>query len=195
MLYELHLTVDTDDIDRWIDFCENLGVKALHIALEGDEPYADQIMFAAIFEGTDVEAETWSASLFDACRQAGFHVIRNKLEVPLDKAGAYAYPAYHEAHVKSLIPTPDVDQVVKFARIHGWSASTNLLYREDDGLEKWYFTKRIYDDSFASAGNFFRRAFSDLPEFNWATVRMEMETVIRDDNEELDAGWASLTYV
>ncbi len=192
MLYELHLTTDNQvDVDRWIGFCEAHGLKPLHIELEGDEPYPDQIMFAAVTEGDDEHAESWATSLAIACADEGFPIIRRKLEVPLDKAGDYTYPKYHEAHVKSLIHRDHVSELVRFARAHGWVASRNGLFRDYDGPEKWYFTKRAYGVSYLQAGTVFREAFAQLPDFNWHTVRMEMETVIADDNEELDAGWAT----
>lgn len=193
MLYELHLTTEnTVDHDRWIDFCESLNIKPLQIELEGDEPYADQVMFSAVHDGDNGSAMYWSDDLKSAMRDNGFPVIREKMEVPLDKASPYDNPIYHEAHVKSLIHKENVTTVIKFARTHGWIASRNGLFTSLDGHEKWYFTRRAYGVPYFEAGTEFKRAFAELPDFGWHTVRMEMETVIYDDNEELDAGWATL---
>lgn len=191
MLYELHLTTEsTVDLNAWLTFCGSWDIKPLQIQLEGDEPYADQIMFAAVHSGDDDSAKAWVAEISEDMVECGFPVIRTKLEVPLDKSSPYKEPVYHEAHVKSLINSNLVDNVVKFARGHGWIASRNGLYRELDGHEKWYFTKRAYGTHYLDAGTEFKKAFADLPSFGWHTVRMEMETVIADSNEELDAGWA-----
>lgn len=192
MLYELHLTTDNSvNIYDWIDFCNEQKIKPLHIELKGDESYDDQVMFAAVHEGDDESASKWAETLDAHMYCSGFEVIRAKLEVPLDKSSPYESPVYHEAHVKSLIHSDLVDNVVKFARTHGWIASRNGLYRELDGHEKWYFTRRAYGIPYYKAGTAFKKAFADLPNFGWHTVRMEMETVITDSNEELDAGWAT----
>lgn len=191
MLYELHLTTQNDvDIDAWSKFCHRLNIKPLLIELEGGKPLADQVMFAAVHEGDNGSATYWCDNMKGAMRAYGFPVIREKMEVPLDKSSPYENPVYHEAHVKSLIHKDNVDTVLQFARAYGWAASRNGLFKSVDGHEKWYFTQRNYGDPYMIAGTKFKKAFAKLPDFGWHTVRMEMETVIYDDNEDLDAGWA-----
>lgn len=191
MLYELHLTTEnTVDVDSWVDFCRDLNIKPLEIELEGDEAYPDQVMMAAVHNGDDESAWDWAAGIAGEMVNNGFPVIREKMEVPLDKSAPYTDPVYHETHIKSLIPGHHVQDIVKFSRAFGWVASRNGLYRNEAGLEKWYFTMRDYHNDYLTAGGNFRQLFAALPEFCWHTVRMEMETVIADSNEELDAGWA-----
>lgn len=191
MLYELHLTVNpSTDIQRWSEWCEEYGAKPLRIELESNNPNNPvQIMFAAVTEGDDAWASQWCTEYFTMAENDGFDVIRSKLEVPLDKAGGYQAWAYHECHVKSLIPGPVVKQVVDTAAEAGWVASRNGLFTHDNGLEKWYFTKRAYDENYLTAGRIFRDAFSELPQHGFNAVRMESETVLMDSFEELDAGW------
>ncbi len=191
MLYELHLTASrADEVGHWMNTCGDLHIKPLLIELEGGGFHPKQMMMAAVHEGNDRSMHAWWKGIKSGLELAGFQISRTKIEVPLDKSVPYDAPAYHEAHIKSLIDQRDVLQVVMFARAHGWVASRNALFKSDDGLEKWYFTQRAYDVDYKTAGSQFRKAFGALPDFSWHTVRMEMETVIQDDNEGLDAGWA-----
>lgn len=217
MLYELHLTVDPrTDIVAWGNWCVELGIKPLEIHLaEGEHPV--QKMFATTFEGEDFEAFEWMQRLIIAAEHAdyeydhlcydtiefgtgeiarmpetpGFKVIRAKLEVPLDKSAQYTMSPYHECHVKSLIRKDLVDTLVEVANRRDWSASTNVLFPETDGLQKWYFTKRDYRRAdYLRSAREFKEAFAELPTELFNAVRMESEAVIYDTNPALDHGWA-----
>lgn len=187
MLYELHLTTVPDaDIDRWARTCDELAIKPLVIELEGGE-HPRQVMMAATYQGTDPGAFTWSMRIQENLVKAGFPVVRAKMEVPLDKASCYSTPAYHEAHVKCLLSPDEVEDNLYAAEINGWAASRNALYPSAEGLEKWYFTQRMYDCSYLVAGERLAFSFSQMP--MRGTVRLEKETVITDTCPGLDEGW------
>jgi hypothetical protein len=190
MLYELHLTVQPDaPIDRWTQLCSDLGIKPLLIQLtKGTNPR--QVMFAAVHEGDDDTADAWAERLERVVVNAGFNLIRRKLEVPLDKSAPYMTPVYHECHVKTLVPTEQASAVIAAAEAQGWAVSRNLLYAQHDGLEKWYLTQRDYNSLYLAAARKFADAFAALPRAGYHTVRMESETVVSDSNEWLDEGWA-----
>lgn len=218
MLYELHLTVDpSTDILAWGEWCVNQGIKPLeiHLAANGSD-HSVQKMFATTFQGIDSEAFIWMDDLIRAAENSdyeydgldyepveneltgmtippntpGFKVIRAKLEVPLDKSAQYTMAPYHECHVKSLIEADNVSTLVKFAESAGWSASTNVLFPETDGLQKWYLTKRTYGENYLASSGVFKDAFADLPTDAFQAVRMESEAVVYDTNPALDRGWA-----
>lgn len=193
MLYELHLTVEpTTDINAWSNWCERYDAKPLDILLAGGNPNNPrQIMFAVVFEAdapnvaaAHVNDWTW------AVESGGFNVIRSKLEVPLDKSAEFKFPVYHECHVKSLIQVRNSEPIIQAAIEAGWSASYNALFTHVDDLGKFYFTKREYTLDYLAAGRGFRDAFASLPKVGFNTLRMECETVVMDDNHELDEGWA-----
>lgn len=193
MIYELHLTVDHKHPDfspgDWIEFCRNNNAKPLDIRLASGK-HTRQVMFAAVHQGDEGSMRRWKGGLTGAVCQAGFSVLRSKLEVPLDKSAPYEIPVYHEAHIKSLIPKNEVENVVESLLEQYWIASWNHFFPRDAGLEKWYFTWRAYGVPFIQAGREFAEAYAALTEVNWHTVRMECETVIEDSNEALDEGWA-----
>lgn len=192
MLYELHITVDHNrgpSLRRWKELCHGLEAKPLDIRLTGGQN-PRQVMFAIVHEGDDSSARLWQTALTCKVQDNGFHILRTKLEVPLDKSAPYHRPAYHEAHVKSLIPDDQVSYIVGTATDLGWIASWNALFPKDAGLQKWYFTWRDYSQSFLAAGRDMSAAFAQMTDFNWHTVRMEKETVIYDSNPGLDEGWA-----
>lgn len=216
MLFELHLTTDPKSHGQaWKNFCENkLGAKPLLIELSGgvdEHPYwgepvhLQQMMTASTFKGTDTEGQLWAREQQKEVITAGFPLVRTKLEVPLDKSGGYeGQIEYYETHVKSLIPPSEVSRMVEVLSEAGWHASQNVWYADEDGLEKWYFTQRVYPSMVGQeythdqttpervfAGREFAESYNTLLTFNWHTVRMESEAVIMDTNPDLDRGWAA----
>lgn len=190
MLFELHLTVaDHDRLDEWIEHCEAFDAKPLFIELVGSPKLEPQLMFAATFEGTEPDAQLWALLHTQAALEAGFKVVRQKLEVPLDKSADFEAPNYHEAHIKALLTPEEVELDIPGVVDSGWVVSRNSLFKEYDGREKWYFTKRAYNCDYIQAGREFAEAYDSLTRDIWGTVRMEMETVIEDTNPDLDEGW------
>lgn len=194
MLYELHLTTKPEtDVNEWQDVCNGLGVKPLRIELSGGNPLNPiQLMTASTHEGTDGSAYAWRHNLICELGFNGFETIRAKLEVPLDKSQPYDSPVYHEAHVKALVPRQDVHRHLAAGRRLGWIMSQNLLYPEVMGLSKIYFTRRVHQPfvgDYLNAATTFQSAFSRLSFAMPFAVRMEMETVIVDNNAGVDDGW------
>lgn len=187
MLYELHLTTSPEvDLEAWVAICRGLDIKPLDIRLSaGENPR--QIMMAARYEGA--EAGTWVRRIRSALEAAGFPILREKLEIPLDRATDRAREAYHEAHVKALVPPEFVDAFALAGRRAGWIMSWNALYPGVDGYAKVYLTRRASRVTALEAAQDFRCAFADLGELP-GVVRMEMETVLADSAMDLDAGWA-----
>lgn len=196
MLYELHLTVkEKDRTEDWKKLCQAEGIKPLLIELVRPEVEDKlQLMFAATHEGTDDTAAEWHYDLTQEVAAAGFTVIRSKLEVPLDYSAPYHTWAYHEAHVKALLFEDEAVWMIPTARELGWVVSKNNFKESDAGLEKWYFTVRDYRHAFRTAAGEFGRLYSNLTDSlipaSDGLVRMEMETVLHDSNQELDDGWA-----
>lgn len=189
MLYELHITTAPDvDVQRWVALCRALGIKPLLIELAEGE-HRRQVMMAARHEGDDHSAERWREDMAAAFTAAGFPIVRQKLEVPLDKATGYA-PIYHEAHVKMLLCRDEVNALPRIAAHAGMHASRNALVVEVGGLEKWYLTSRAYGINIHAAADRFGEAFRAVHEC-LPGVRMEMETVLADTNPLLDEGWAA----
>lgn len=191
MLYELHLTTkpETDDFE-WQDVCQEIGVKPLRIDLAGGNPRNPvQLMTASTHEGDDGSAYAWRHGLIAELGFRGHSVIRAKLEVPLDKSEPYEHPAYHEAHVKALIPKEHLHRFLNAGERLGWMMSVNMFYPVEMNLAKVYFTARAYDTDYRAAAAVFQSRFSRLSFDMPFAVRMEMETVVMDNNPELDEGW------
>ena len=208
MLYELHITVDpASDLDKWKLFCHVYGLKPLLIELYDDEnaekiEHPQQMMFAGVFEGTHEDAIRWRETTAERVSE-DFTIVRDKLEVPLDKSQPFTSPAYFEMHVKALIDPACIGGNLREAAHLDWRASRNLLVKNDRGYEKWYFTKRFYPDKrglserfswwpfeWRNAATYFHTQYADCYNILGGVCRMEMEAVISDSNPDLDAGWA-----
>jgi len=197
MLWEAHVTVadkNGDEVERWRSWCERVSVKPLYIELTTGE-HRKQLMFAARWEGGTEFGRHWLNDLSGEVMSAGFEVLREKLECPLDKAYGLAggENSYSECHMKLMLPASVAERVVAKvcgqANVHG---SRNLL-ADQDGLQKWYLTQRDHDRTYVSdvyhSASMFNRALAQVQQVHPA-VRMEMEFVFHDSNPRLDAGWA-----
>lgn len=190
MQYELHMTTAPDvDVDHWSALCAWLRTKPLLIRLAtGESPR--QVMMTGRHDGDDQSAATWRGNLHAAFGAAGFPIIREKMEIPLDKSGDYP-AAYYEAHIKMLLAEPEARALPDLADAVGLHLSTNELARTVDGREKWYLTARAYGVDLDDAAAGFGEKLAHVTSLGWHGVRMEMEAVLADSNPALDAGWAA----
>lgn len=188
-LYESHVTVGGGSPEEWAALCEALGIKPLHIELATGD-YREQLMCAAVFDGTLEAARAYTFGIEAAAEAHGFLVLRTKMETPLDKASESIAYAYHEAHVKMLLRADEARTLADVADAAGMHLSRNLFQVDVDGLEKWYLTARAYDAYPRVAAVEFGRSFA-VASARLPGMRMEMEAVISDSAPEMDTGWAA----
>lgn len=188
MQYEAHITVDSTDAERWQETCAALGIRPLLIRMpEGEHPL--QLMCAAVFNGTAQEARAWVDGLVACVQEAGYAILRTKLESAI--VDTPTEPAvYYECHFKLLPQGEMTPSLLSELKEKGIYASENLL-PSADGIRYWYMTARTYGTSPIEARNAFAEAF--------ATVRKHLmvkaahfEHVVLDTWPEIDNGWIAL---
>lgn len=195
MLFEVHITVDSREIERWKACCQGLGIKPLFIKLSrGKHQY--QLLSASTFRGNREGADDYVSSLHGQIKSNGFASIRTKLECSLDKIPGGVVPAYFECHIK--FPLIKHGRGIKTSARKTQTAASENLLACDGSLQKWYLTTRHYFEQ----GQYNRRKMSDE---NYARYKFEdigrkvrvflpvrsidMECVIYDTNPVLDEDW------
>jgi hypothetical protein len=188
MQYEAHITVDSTDTGRWQETCAVLGIRPLLIRMpEGEHPL--QLMCAAEFHGDMNDARMWIAGLEASVRDAGYVILRTKLESAI--VDAPTEPAvYYECHFKLLPQGEMTAALLDELKKKGIYASENLL-PSADGTCYWYMTARTYGTSPVEARNAFAEAFSVI-RGRLIVKAAHFEHVIFDTWPEIDKGWIVL---
>ena len=193
--YELHVTVASDKVLAFADFCKETGAKPLYIQLDKGL-HRNQLMLATTHMlADDKQAKGW-AQTYENWVKPHFTVLRTKLEARLSE-GPYEY---FEAHWKL-----DFDRRKPITARY-WDNTLTVLCKEHPELLRshnlfntgiHYLSQRIYGsggiwgcndsvaaaETFGASGNLIR-SFYGLPE-----VKTHYERCVWDSNPALDYGW------
>jgi hypothetical protein len=187
MFYEVHVTVDSTDVERWEKLCANLGIKPLLIELACGT-YRRQLMCAALHNGTGHTARRYADWLVESVHEAGFEILRVKLEQPLTDAQPGDIIAYLETHLKLLLVNEEIPLLNQLAG-NDLYISRSLL-GSTSNRSKWYLTQRTYGIDPKQSELIFKATLSAIGT-RLPIVKMEMEAVIFDTNPAVDSGWAA----
>ncbi|MDO8571453.1 MAG: hypothetical protein Q7R79_02145 [bacterium] len=185
MHYEVHITVETGDIGKWVDFCGRLGVKPLCIQLSTGE-YSNQVMLALSRQCEREEIDAVVASLQSKIRLADYIILRTKLECPLNSGGDNS-SVYDECHIKLLLTKEEGEDLEEYCRDLFLFTSTNVLSWKE-GCQKWFVTTRSYSGDVIEAREIFQSALTAI-QSRFSVLRMDMERVLYDTWPEIDKGW------
>jgi hypothetical protein len=199
-VFELHITVaQTVDLTAFKSFCYKAGIKALVIDLGAELPV--QPMTCSRITGSFSEAMLEAQRLRDVLTNAGFEVIRMKLEaapwnagVPESDAQAQKAPSgnYFEHHTKLKLPkTANLRLLEMLCESNNAHLSRNAFKVFTDGTSERLITQRHYGLGFASASLRFTAFLAVLKSFDFKVQKTISEYCVFDSNLELDAAWGS----
>ena len=187
--YELHVTVATDKVLAFADFCKTTGVKPLYIQLDKGL-HRNQLMCAVTkMLENDEQAKGW-AKTYESYLKPHFTVLRTKLESRLTEGPN----EYYEAHWKF-----DFERR-KPITAHYWDTTLSALIKEHPYLLRsynlfdtriHYLSQRIYggcdplvaSETFGASGEVIKN-FYGLP-----LLKTHYERCVWDSNPALDYGW------
>lgn len=186
--YELHITVQHDDVLRFANYCKDIKAKPLYIQLSNGE-HPDQLMLAATHHElhTDAEALAWAEDRGHWV-ETQFQVTRIKLESQLTEGPT----VYFEAHWKLDI---------NYAERSYWLGKVSPLCHELDLLYSrnlfaapiHYLSQRIYNCTDPlTAEIIFDDTSKAIQRAGLPLIKTHYERVIWDSNPTLDAGWSSI---
>jgi hypothetical protein len=185
MQFEIHITVDSEDFNKWKDVCEKLGLNPLWIQ-NSKGKHSRQMLCAVDYSGSFLGVNNQVRELSADIRSAGFKVIRQKIECGFRK---WPSSLYNECHIKIILPESENEAVLSFCDVEGISPSWSLIHGIP-GERKWYLTVRDFNlDSGVALGKF-QKAIKAFQERFGRVRGVEVETAIFDTNKDLDRGWA-----
>ncbi len=187
--YEIHLTVRTNEIERFRQTCADIRVKPIVIDLQdkaGNTLFHD-VMTSSTVKGNPNDWKYTVGLVSNQLQTAGFDVVRRKVEEspyndPLGKS------LYYESHVRVKTVRTQVSKLRQvsglfhvsrniFKVLEGDAVYMMLTYRDTCSFEE--FAGRL-----AAA-----KMVLDLEGFEYDKV--EIESVIYDSNLEHDRVWTS----
>jgi hypothetical protein len=194
-MYELHLTVNTKNIEDFKKVCNKLNVKPIVIDLQdktGNTVFHD-VMTSSKYNGYDIEEEL--IRIKNGLKENNFDTIRVKIEtspfhksVPnKDNKLAVLSNNYFESHIRVLTTKERIEELRKlcYNKAH---VSKNLFKRVEDGVQILLTIRRdigVYED--------FKIKVDEVVKLlninKFTTDKIEVEYVLYDSNKSHDSKW------
>lgn len=196
--YEIHVTVARADVEGFKSVCGELRVKPLFLALQlAAGGVASDVMTSSIHMGSDAsafaEVDRISRGLYDA----GFDVVRTKIETapwhpmaPSMENGRSAPPGcYFESHLAIACPAGGRERLETLSTSLGLHLSRNLMKANGDGSGTVMATARSYvstgEDFLAEA----ERCRSMIEAEGFTVDKLIVEYAMFDSRVGHDAAW------
>jgi len=202
-VFELHLTVAAPGAEggRFREACLGLGLKPILIEAPGAQ-LTLQPMTSSYHRGSLDEVVGEARRLAAGLEQAGFEVVRSKIEATLGTLGvpaddqqalAGAPERYFEFHAKvALPPGADLSPLRGQCEALGARLSSNAFRVQQSGLQERFVTLRAYRVGRVTALGQFQELLGALRAAGFAPGHLLHEYMVADTNCMLDQGWIAL---
>jgi hypothetical protein len=196
--YEIHVTVRTQEVQRFMDVCSEIRVKPIVLDLQkkGGSGSVQDVMTSSKITGTDFDAILENRMVSDALSSRGFEVVREKIEtVPWHPKAVVYDPdtdkdGYFEAHIPIIVASEDEKTFLSdTCQSQGLHLSRNPFKTFDNGTYVQFITlrRKVPVDKFrqlvsATVLGFLRNGIS-------ISGSPEIEFALYDSNVNHDADW------
>ena len=154
--FEVHITVKTNEIERFREACRTLAVKAVVLDIQntsGNTITHDVMTSSKFLAATNREAHDQMERVATGLAGMGFLVTRKKIETapwhpaaPSAEFGGTMPPwCYFESHFNIIVPESRLEELQAEAARLSCHLSRNVLKKLDDGLVQVMMTSRFYD--------------------------------------------------
>lgn len=200
--YELHVTVSqVTDLEAFKRACAAIGVKPIVLDLHtANNGVLKDMMTSSVVFGRNQEALTQLDFIAKALEQAGFEVVRKKIETvpwhPAAPSRAHANPVmpkdcYFECHF--AIQAQDTEacmaQLRDLAAAQECHLSRNVFKRHPDGSVTVMATYRSYDKVYEDVREHVERAANAFRLHNFPVDKELIEFSLYDTRIHHDAEW------
>lgn len=193
--YEIHVTVKTEEVNRFMEECGAIGVKPIVLDLQKQDGGSIQdVMTSQKVTGDDTDAWTRMKETSWYLQSKGFNVVREKIEtVPWHpKAvihGKNSKEGYFEAHIPVLVNPEYIDQLREIAKVYNLHLSKNPFKVMKDGRFQQMLTLRksinyqdFDDELFEATSEITRAGF-------YVMKSPDVEYALHDSNVSHDSQW------
>jgi uncharacterized protein (TIGR00725 family) len=190
MQFEIHLTVETNDIEKFKSDCQKFGCKPIMIETQRNQEFGTQVMTSDKYTGYSYERMLIkTVSNFQG---AGYKILREKVEI-FPQAQRHLDHMYYESHIRLTLPKDLPSYKLRQLKNHcisdNWYYSKNL-FKSSPEVNYQMITLRMYDSTYEK----FSKAVEKM-EFILETVlqltfdKVEIEECVHDTNALIDKSW------
>ncbi len=205
-IFEVHVTVQGDRVERFREMCEQLGkLKVIQIELKGSSEQQSarlqrQLMTASYHSAKSIaDVQKIAFGFARAFVGEGFAVERVKIEAMCHSEGVpetsdYPPNCYFEFHVKLLLEPGQAAALLPLCARHNAHLSRNALKTVAQG-EHRFVTQRMHKVGRSEAVARFEACVAELIDEGYAVVSRQREFSVYDTNVNLDAEWLEKSLV
>ena len=201
--YEIHVTVRTNEVERFQEVCKTIGVKPIILDLQkksGD--VLCEVMTSSTISTNDQTVGEAKVAMIRICShlvKAGFVVIRSKIETvpwhplaPSEHNGQRHFLGSHfETHFGVVINNiEDVESLTDIARTFKLHLSKNIFKRRPDGSYIQMVTYRSYDKVSEDFSLLVDQILKTMYAHHLTLEKLpKIEFAVYDTNHEHDLKW------
>jgi len=201
--YESHITARTNEIERFKGTCAALGVKPIVLDLQNQqgETVMHDVMTSSTFMGDNPGAYNEMERIAAGLSEAGFEVVRKKIEtVPWHPAapdapgiheGAQEMPkdCYFETHFGVVCDSVRRDELQRIAEQLDAHLSRNIFKKLDGDNFKIMLTARSYTGSATAFKGRVQNIEATLKERGFDVDKVIVEFSVYDTRVNHDSSW------
>lgn len=184
MLYEIHITVKTDNTSAFVAVCKKIGVKPIIIdTIKGD----NQIMTSSKHVGEDYISVL---NRMKSNLEKQFEILRCKVEIKpeLQKNAKFIY---YESHLRlKLVKNKNYTELFNYCKQTSFHVSKNL-FKKDAIFDYQMITYRDYNSSFEDFNKSIQIMIDYLSKNSIIYDKVEIEECVYDSNISVDTVWLS----
>lgn len=183
MEIEIHITVESQGISKFVDDCYDIGVKPILIETENGVLVGQQVMTSSKTGNiNDVEI------IVNGLLNKGYNIVRVKVEKRPERIKDAQF-LYYETHFRLKLPKLfDRSELIKLCKEQHFHLSKNLFKRDSD-FDYQMITYRNSKLSFEEFESVIQKMKYEL---RWRDIyfdKIEMEECICDSNISVDKSW------
>jgi uncharacterized protein (TIGR00730 family) len=190
MHFEVHITVETNNVTQFIKDCEEFGCKPIVIETQREEKTGIQVMTSDKFNGDSYEI--YLKNIVNFFEYRGYKILRKKIEI-LPEQTKHKDFIYYESHFRLKLPKNIVPVVLSLLKSHcktfNWHYSKNL-FKTSSEFDYQMITRRDYGMSL----EVFKAVDIEgmkgcLDGLGIEYDKIEIEECIYDSNVSVDKEW------
>jgi hypothetical protein len=185
-MFEIHLTVDNQNTERFKSDCKELNIKPIIIDTQNND--YSQIMTSSKYNHEDYKLELNNLEL--KLKDLNYNVIRSKIEI-YPKSIKHENHIYYESHIRLKLKLNinfNTSDLKEYCLENNFHFSKNLLKQNGE----YNFQMISYRDRNIDLISFIKiinSMTSYLKDNNILYDKVEIEECIYDTNENIDKNW------